>query len=927
MTLLTKLKTANILDPIQDQLDERVFKDGDPRPTLVDYIQRRFFKELDKFVPDSEKYFDLYLTGSITTYQYGDDSDIDISVIPHYDELVKATGLSSPVDVRKALIKLVINKLDGAIAPGTPHTLQHFIVPPGTTLQDLFRPGLRSAWSFRNKSWVVPPEKNRAHDVQRELPGLFLRARNMADKMTVALDTDPETAKRLFQRIHKKRSEDQQRGLGDFCEGNIIYKYLLHEGLFDRIKNELGVYIAAEAPSDHDSVIHFLVDSLLGARGNVDQVRNFFVTYSQLGTPEQRNALVDEAYAIYQQQHAENRDNFNRLKQERELAQNNAGQYRWAYFNGKVAIQNVDREHGGDWDKRVHYEMLGELGVDESDLYANEYDDPNPENVPNLYLGYADVDYKNNRVDVMGDQSFDYGGYEEHGIPQEVQDVIAETIRADAGLQKTAARPESWDADWVCPECGATGGRDAIYEAPEGGFECRKCGFPITSKTAGMYIRRWIHDSTTGRTFVNNGEDPSHYPMFFRHGLITDSMDDEELDDALGGVLTGYIDWDGDVLNDMMEPVDDSLAEEIKKNSSEAFDTPLENPINYQYIPLGPGEMVPWQALSPDDKARWRSIAGRQNQRALKFGLDRGRVSGEQLHGLSYRYQGNCAYCGGPKADSWDHVVPLSKGGANTVQNLLPAHQKCNRELGMYDQRISPNPDTVNLSPAWLQVQASEDRVQVVYDFEKDRIILGIKNAAGLPSTVILGTYHQADGSVTLNETANQWVNAKYFKKLWRTSFPTYPLKVVHFHANGVHERIGAVININGVEVDPANIGYVEAFGYVGQPYNETLDSGTSEHYEIIYDFMQEHPEITDESQLENLPLVLGHIGMFEGIDQEHFIFYNQYVADFQSHSKAALNMDSKMLREKALDGLRALGYQNIIDVTGKVGRRWWTDN
>jgi hypothetical protein len=33
-------------------------------------------------------------------------------------------------------------------------------------------------------------------------------------------------------------------GLGDFAEGNIVYKWLLHEGLFERIRNELGEYIA-----------------------------------------------------------------------------------------------------------------------------------------------------------------------------------------------------------------------------------------------------------------------------------------------------------------------------------------------------------------------------------------------------------------------------------------------------------------------------------------------------------------------------------------------------------------------------------------------------------------------------------------------------------------------------------------------------------
>lgn len=45
-----------------------------------------------------------------------------------------------------------------------------------------------------------------------------------------------------------------------------------------------------------------------------------------------------------------------------------------------------------------------------------------------------------------------------------------------------SARPETWPKDWKCPECGAGTGRDAVYEAPEGGFECFKCGAPAKSQ-------------------------------------------------------------------------------------------------------------------------------------------------------------------------------------------------------------------------------------------------------------------------------------------------------------------------------------------------------------------------------------------------------------------------------------------------------------
>lgn len=42
------------------------------------------------------------------------------------------------------------------------------------------------------------------------------------------------------------------------------------------------------------------------------------------------------------------------------------------------------------------------------------------------------------------------------------------------------------------------------------------------------------------------------------------------------------------------------------------------------------------------------------------------------------RASGTCHLCGQPGADTWDHVVPLSRGGTNDYANLRPAHRSCN---------------------------------------------------------------------------------------------------------------------------------------------------------------------------------------------------------------------------------------------------------
>jgi len=44
---------------------------------------------------------------------------------------------------------------------------------------------------------------------------------------------------------------------------------------------------------------------------------------------------------------------------------------------------------------------------------------------------------------------------------------------------------------------------------------------------------------------------------------------------------------------------------------------------------------------------------------------------------LTMLFEGKCAYCG-KEANTWDHIVPVSKGGKTTPGNILPACQHCN---------------------------------------------------------------------------------------------------------------------------------------------------------------------------------------------------------------------------------------------------------
>lgn len=55
-----------------------------------------------------------------------------------------------------------------------------------------------------------------------------------------------------------------------------------------------------------------------------------------------------------------------------------------------------------------------------------------------------------------------------------------------------------------------------------------------------------------------------------------------------------------------------------------------------------------------------------------------GRFTSAEWLRLVERYEGKCAYCGEGGPLEVDHRVPLSRGGTNAIDNLLPACRSCN---------------------------------------------------------------------------------------------------------------------------------------------------------------------------------------------------------------------------------------------------------
>lgn len=57
----------------------------------------------------------------------------------------------------------------------------------------------------------------------------------------------------------------------------------------------------------------------------------------------------------------------------------------------------------------------------------------------------------------------------------------------------------------------------------------------------------------------------------------------------------------------------------------------------------------------------------------------RKRVNLARAHGVPWADE--CAYCRQP-AETWDHVVPFSRGGSDERWNMVPACARCNSQKG-----------------------------------------------------------------------------------------------------------------------------------------------------------------------------------------------------------------------------------------------------
>lgn len=76
-------------------------------------------------------------------------------------------------------------------------------------------------------------------------------------------------------------------------------------------------------------------------------------------------------------------------------------------------------------------------------------------------------------------------------------------------------------------------------------------------------------------------------------------------------------------------------------------------------------------------------------------------------------YNDRCQYCENEPAPQIDHIVPISKGGEDVLENMVPACERCNKKKS--DLMLKPLYIGILISRAELKVET----IKKLYNREK----------------------------------------------------------------------------------------------------------------------------------------------------------------------------------------------------------------
>ena len=228
---LFEISEEDIIIPkkfIQDELNPLIWiKKGD------DYIIKpevrtkllEIAKEFYDFLEVEASYEDIYFIGSMASYNWTSQSDIDLHLLFDYKKINKNTSLVEKYfDAKKSYWN-------------DNHNIKIFGIDVELSCQEKGAPFYSKAvFSVKNNKWIDFPDKEQFSIDKQSLKNKILSTITQIEKLDKIKDEDEllEKSRTVKDKIKKMRKSGLEKG-GEFTIENLTFKYLRNNGYIGKV--------------------------------------------------------------------------------------------------------------------------------------------------------------------------------------------------------------------------------------------------------------------------------------------------------------------------------------------------------------------------------------------------------------------------------------------------------------------------------------------------------------------------------------------------------------------------------------------------------------------------------------------------------------------------------------------------------------------
>lgn len=255
-------------------LDPMLFNEiNEPHKNVKDHLSKTVHKALAKHSGLDSDLFDLFLAGPATGMRYNPISDLDVYVLPAYDQI---PAKYDKHEFRKHLTEAMAHKVDGTHLPGSQHRIHAFIVKPGETPDSLFGDPETPSYSLSDNSWYVQPSRksntthselsqqaNRAERIKEKVR-LLLRSKHSQvykDYLKKRADEEPDSFSTPTQTLRfLKEANLEGDNLGDSNTGQAEVEHGVREGSIGMVSLSLGTQAHSSGVDEEARFIRLAAD-------------------------------------------------------------------------------------------------------------------------------------------------------------------------------------------------------------------------------------------------------------------------------------------------------------------------------------------------------------------------------------------------------------------------------------------------------------------------------------------------------------------------------------------------------------------------------------------------------------------------------------------------------------------------------------------